>query len=48
MGMIEDSLYQDYSFVQNKFTRMEGQATATDSIKAKAYLQIVANDHKTR
>lgn len=48
MGLVEKDKYQAYDNTLKKFIHMEGEQTATDSLKAKAYLQVLYNDSKNR
>ncbi|MCU4176729.1 LTA synthase family protein [Carboxylicivirga sp. N1Y90] len=48
MGIVEDSLYQVYDNSIERFIQMEHAKNKTDSLKAKAYLQVLSTDHKNR
>ncbi|WP_244824744.1 LTA synthase family protein [Carboxylicivirga mesophila] len=48
MGLVEEGKYQAFSNNLKKFIVMEGKQTALDSLKAKAYLQVLYNDSKNR
>lgn len=48
MGFVEDSLYQVYDNQINRFVQMEKAKNREDSLKAKAYLQVLSLDHKRR
>ncbi len=48
MGIIEDSLYQVFDNQIGRFLHMENAQNQTDSLKAKAYLQMLSLDHKKR
>nr|WP_321406972.1 sulfatase-like hydrolase/transferase [uncultured Carboxylicivirga sp.] len=48
MGFVEDSLYQVYDNRMGRFIQMENAQNHIDSLKAKAYLQVLSLDHKRR
>ncbi len=48
MGLVEKDKYQAYSNNLKKFIHMAGEQTTADSLKAKAYLQVLYNDSKNR
>ncbi len=48
MGIVEDSLYQVYDNQIKRFLHMENARNHIDSIKAKAYLQVLSLDHRSR
>ncbi|MBK3519502.1 LTA synthase family protein [Carboxylicivirga marina] len=44
----DSSSYQYYNSKVNRFIKAEGLESQTDSLKAKAYLQVIYNDHQSR
>ncbi len=48
MGLVEEGRYQYYNNNLKKFIHMNGEHSAVDSLKAKAYLQVLYNDSKNR
>jgi phosphoglycerol transferase MdoB-like AlkP superfamily enzyme len=48
MAMVEKEKYQAYSNRLKRFIHMEGEQSEIDSLKAKAYLQVLYNDSKNR
>nr|WP_319400465.1 sulfatase-like hydrolase/transferase [uncultured Carboxylicivirga sp.] len=48
MGFIQDSLFQVYDNRMNRFIQMQNAQNSLDSLKAKAYLQVLSLDHKRR
>ncbi len=48
MGFIQDSLFQVYDNRMGRFIQMENARNSVDSLKAKAYLQMLSLDHKSR
>ncbi len=48
MGIVEDSLFQVYDNHIERFLHMENAINRRDSLKAKAFLQVLSNDHKKR
>jgi len=48
MGLVEEGKYQAYNNVLKRFIHMEGAQSSLDSLKAKAYLQVLYNDSKKR
>jgi len=47
-GYVEDDHFQIYDNRIKRFLRMEGTKSKLDSLKGKAYLQVLSNDHKER
>lgn len=47
-GIINQNMHQVFDNQSNRFIKFEGKATQTDSLKAKAYMQMVSGDHKKR
>ncbi len=47
-GLINKNNHQVFDNPSNGFLRFEGTANGTDSLKAKAYLQMVSKDHQRR
>lgn len=47
-GFVENNHYQLYNNRIKRFLHMEGTKTKLDSLKGKAYLQVLSNDHKER
>ncbi|TRX66239.1 LTA synthase family protein [Carboxylicivirga sp. M1479] len=48
MALLEEEAYQAYNNNLKKFISISGASTQADSLKAKAYLQVLYNDSKNR
>jgi len=48
MGLVEKGKYQVFDNEMGRFIHMDGAHTQLDSLKAKAYLQVLSIDHKKR
>ncbi len=48
ISFFEEDRYQNYNVNINRFNHMDGVHDAIDSLKAKAYLQVISNDHQNR
>ncbi|WP_439182872.1 LTA synthase family protein [Carboxylicivirga taeanensis] len=48
MALVEEDKYQAYDNSLKKFVRTDGLTSEADSLKAKAYLQVLYNDSKNR
>jgi len=48
MGLVEPEKYQLFDNKAGRFIHMQGEQTQLDSLKAKAFLQVLSIDHKNR